>query len=218
MTMSTNAEKTVATEEVTDRVLTVPNVISFIRLLLVPVFFVLLLNGERIFALILFSIAAATDFLDGQIARRTHSVSKLGKLLDPAVDTVLMFSGVLGTVLIGELPVWIAVLVIAREAFLLIGGGVLIATHDVRVAVIYPGKVATTLLFVGFAGMMLGAPVISGLSLVDVSWLPGFSTAPVACWIWFVYVGLILQIGVTIYYCVVAWHGLVASRESERTS
>lgn len=207
--MSKSAEdKDFSTEEVTDKILTVPNVISLARLILVPFFVLFLTKDQRIVALVLFCIAAATDFVDGQVARRTHSVSKLGKLLDPAIDTILMLTGVLAVVALGELPVWFAVLIILREVFMLIGGAVLIATHDIRIAVIYPGKFATTFLFIGFAGMILGAPCMQGFGLCDISWLPGFNSEYVTIWVWFIYVGLALQIGVTIYYCVVAFKKL----------
>lgn len=196
----------------TDRILTVPNIISFARLCLVPVYLCLLFAGQDIGAVVVFAIAACTDFLDGQIARRTHSVSKLGKLLDPAIDTILMMTGVIGTCLVGRCPAWIAVLIIAREAFLLIGGGLLLKRQSISVPVVYPGKVATTFLFLGFAALLLNWPLIPGLGFVDLSWLPGFGSAPV-CWgIWFVYGGLILQIGVTIYYCVQATRQLKLKR------
>lgn len=202
-------------EEVTDRILTAPNVISAARLLLVPVYLLLLFSGRDVAALVVFSVAALTDFVDGQVARRTHQVSRLGKLLDPAVDTMLMVTGVLGVVLVGRLPAWIAVLVFAREAFLLAGGGILLKRFGVSVPVVYPGKVATTLLFVGFAGMLLNAPVLPGLGLADVPWLPGFDFDPCAVWVWFVYAGLVLQIGVTVYYCIQAYGRLVAARKGE---
>lgn len=205
-------------EEVSNNVFTVPNAISLVRLLLVPVYLWLLFSGYNIYALIVFSIAALTDCLDGQVARRTHSVSKLGKLLDPAIDTILMFTGVLGIVLIGRVPEWFAVLIICREAFLLIGGGILLKSHDIRIAVIYPGKAATTFLFIGFAGMILNLPLINGLGVTDIWWLPGFNHDAVAVWIWFIYIGLVLQIGVTFYYCVKAYQALDASRSQDRSN
>lgn len=181
-----------------------------------PLYLWLLFSGYNIYALVVFSVAALTDCLDGQVARRTHSVSKLGRLLDPAIDTVLMFTGVLGVTLIGRLPAWFAVLIILREAFLLIGGGILIKTRGIRVAVVYPGKAATTFLFIGFAGMILNLPLVSGLGITDAWWLPGFNNDAVAVWIWFIYIGLILQIGVTFYYCVKSYRALVDSRRQAR--
>lgn len=201
-------------EDVSDRILTAPNVISFARLCLVPIYLCLLFTGHDIWAVTIFAVAAATDFVDGQMARRTHSVSKLGKILDPAVDTILMMTGVLGTCIIGRCPVWIAVLIIARELFFLIAGGILLKRCDIRVAVVYPGKFATTFLFIGFAALLLNYPYVHGLGLVDIPWLPGFGSTD-ACWgIWFVYAGLLLQIGVTIYYCIQAAGQLRARRHA----
>ena len=103
------------TEQVSNKIFTIPNVISFIRLCMVPAFVVLLLNGRNIAATVFFAVAAATDFLDGQIARRTHSVSRLGQLLDPAVDRILMISGVVCLLMVGRLPVWVVLFVILRD-------------------------------------------------------------------------------------------------------
>lgn len=191
-----------STEEISNAVFTMPNAISFIRLCMVPVFLVLLFNGYDIAATAVYAIAAITDFLDGQIARRTHSVSRLGKLLDPAVDTILMMVGVLSLVMIGRLPAWIAVVVFARELLLLAGGGFLLRRYDIHIPVIYPGKFATTFLFVGFVGLMLNFPAMQGFGICDISWLPGFDSGLTSWGIWFIYAGLILQIAVTVYYCI----------------
>lgn len=187
-------------EIVTDKVLTIPNVISFIRLCMVPVYLVLLLNGQNISAAIVFAVAAATDFLDGQIARRTHCVSKLGQLLDPVVDRTLMVAGVLGVFLAGRVPLWIIILIVARDALVLGGGAWLLFKRSIRIPVIYPGKFATTFLFIGFAALILNWPLVPGLGICDISWLPGFNGAEV-CWgIWFIYIGLVLSLGTTVYY------------------
>lgn len=187
-------------EIVTDRVLTVPNVISFIRLCMVPIYLVLLLNGQNIAAAIVFAVAAATDFLDGQIARRTHCVSKLGQLLDPVVDRTLMVAGVLGVFLAGRVPLWIILIIVARDGLVLGGGAWLLFKRSIRIPVIYPGKFATTFLFIGFAALILNWPLVPGLGLCDISWLPGFNGAEV-CWgIWFIYAGLALSLGTTVYY------------------
>lgn len=203
-------------EIVTNKILTIPNVISFIRLCMVPVYLVLLLNDQNIAAAIVFAVAAATDFLDGQIARRTHTVSKLGQLLDPVVDRALMIAGVLGVFLVGRVPLWVIVLIVARDALVVGGGAWLLFKKSIRIPVIYPGKFATTFLFVGFAALILNWPLIPGLGLCDAAWLPGFNGVPV-CWgIWFIYVGLALSIGTTIYYVYAAIRAL-AQKSSNAT-
>ena len=173
----TNKDANSGAEQVSDRIFTVPNLISFIRLCLVPIFLVLLFNGYDVMATFLYALAAGTDWIDGQIARRTNAVSKLGQLLDPAVDRILMISGVCGLFLVGRLPLWIILVVLVRDLLLLVGGACLLKRFRVRVPVIYPGKVATTLLFVGFAGLLLNWPLIGGLGIVDAAWLPGFNAA-----------------------------------------
>lgn len=200
-------------EQVSRKIFTIPNVISFIRLCLVPVYLVLLLHGHDVWAAVLFAVAAGTDWVDGQIARRTHSVSRLGQLLDPTVDRVLMIAGVLGVFLVGRVPLWIILFVVARDLLLLIGGAVLLRRYHKRVAVIFPGKFATTFLFIGFAGLLLNMPLVPGLGLVDVAWLPGFNAEPCSWGIWFLYAGLVLALFTTIYYCVA---GLGKIREAKR--
>ncbi|EOS52498.1 CDP-alcohol phosphatidyltransferase family protein [Adlercreutzia caecimuris] len=203
-------------EEASRAIFTLANVVSFVRLLMVPLYLFLLMNGQNLAATLVFATAAATDFLDGQIARRTHTVSKLGQLLDPAVDRVLMVTGVLGVFLVGRIPLWVIVVVIVRDAYLLIGGACLLSRHRIRIPVVYPGKFATTFLFIGFSGLLLNWPLVPGLGWCDASWLPGFNGAPVSWGIWFIYAGLVLSLGVTAYYSVCAARQLKEALARER--
>ena len=191
-------------EQVSNEIFTLPNIISFIRLCLIPAYFVLLLEGYSVLAAILFAIAASTDWVDGQIARRTNTVSRLGQLLDPAVDRILMITAVVGLLLVGRLPLWIILLVLLRDGLLLIGGAILLARWHIRVTVIFAGKVSTTFLFVGFALLLINLPIVPGLGIVDLAWLPGFTTQSVSLGIWFVYAGLALSVATTSYYIVTA--------------
>ncbi len=186
--------------EVSNKIFTIPNLLSFIRLLMIPSFLVLLLNGYDLIATIIFAVAASTDWVDGQVARRTNSVSRLGQLLDPAVDRLLMISGVVGILLVGRLPLWIVIFVIIRDVILLVGGAYLIKVWNIRVPVIYLGKFATTFLYIGFAGLLLNFPLFEGMGLTSYTWLPGLCEG-MYCWgIWFVYIGLVLALITTIYY------------------
>ena len=203
------------TEEVTNRIFTIPNVISFIRLCMVPVYMVLLLYGYDLLATFMFALAAGTDWIDGQLARRTHCVSKLGQLLDPAVDRILMSCGVIGLMLVGRLPIWIVVVVLGRDLMLLIGGAYLLKRYHERVAVIYPGKVATTFLFVGFAGLLLNMPLLGGLGWFDASWLPGFGSEACSWGIWFVYAGLVIGLFTTLYYLLAGYRKMQKARRLE---
>ena len=203
------------TEAVTNRIFTIPNVISFIRLCMVPVYMVLLLNGYDLLATFMFALAAGTDWIDGQLARRTNCVSKLGQLLDPAVDRVLMICGVIGLMLVGRLPIWIVVVVLGRDLMLLVGGAYLLKRYHERVAVIYPGKVATTFLFVGFAGLLLNMPLIGGLGWFEASWLPGFGSEACSWGIWFVYAGLLIGLFTTLYYVLAGYRKMQKARRLE---
>lgn len=177
------------------QILTLANVITLVRLCLTLCFLFLFLNhGDRIVALICYAIAAATDFLDGQVARRTQTVSWLGKIMDPIMDRVLLFTGVLGLVAAGELPAWAAVVVIARDVYLACAGARLRRYTKRPLDVIFIGKATTALLMFGFCDLLLGVPEVAPLRLVDASWLPGLNGQPVPLGMYFVYAGIVLSL------------------------
>lgn len=184
-----------------NQVLTVANVITLCRFILTMVFLVLFIQHEhRAAALACYAIAAITDFLDGQIARRTQTVSWLGKISDPIMDRVLLFTGVLGLVVTGELPLWIAIFVIGRDLYLFCGMMILKKYRKRPVDVVYIGKVTTALLMFGFCDLLLGLPVISGLGIATVSWLPGLNGAAAPLGIFFVYAGIVCSTITAIIY------------------
>ncbi|MEE8723682.1 MAG: CDP-alcohol phosphatidyltransferase family protein [Atopobiaceae bacterium] len=183
------------------QVFTVANVITFFRFALTVAFLCFFVNGEhRVLALICYGVAASTDFLDGQIARRTQTVSWLGKLMDPIMDRILLFTGVLGLMITGELPIWIAVFIIGRDTYLAIGAMVLQKYRRRPVDVVFIGKVTTALLMTGFCDLLLGVPKVPGLGLIDVSWLPGFGSSVAILGVWFVYAGVICSAITAVIY------------------
>lgn len=100
------------------QVFNVPNVLTFLRILLVPILVVVLLTkfeGKELVGLGLFLLAALTDLLDGIIARRWGLVTPLGKLLDPAADKILTSAAFISLVELGHAPAWIVVTIVARE-------------------------------------------------------------------------------------------------------
>lgn len=98
----------------------IPNMLSVLRLFMVPVFLVLLLTGQFIAALIVLMVASATDWLDGQIARRFNQVTKLGQLLDPAADRLFIFAALIGLTINGNIPLWFTLIVASRDLMLAI--------------------------------------------------------------------------------------------------
>ena len=201
--------------EVTNKIFTIANLLSIIRLAMIGVFLVLLLNGFNLAATLVFAIAASTDWIDGQVARKTNTVSRLGQLLDPFVDRLLMISGVVGLFAVGRIPLWIIVFVVVRDLLMLGGGSYLYARWKIRIPVIFLGKVATTCLYIGFAAILLNWPLIVGLGLTDIGWLPLFNAEPYSWGYWFVYVGLLLSFIATIYYVLAALRSLKQVTQEE---
>ncbi len=191
-------------EEVLDKVLTAPNVITLVRLLLLPLFLWLLFaTPYHIAALVVYAVAASTDWVDGQVARRTHQVSKLGKLFDPFVDRLLIAVGVIAIFILGRLPLWILVYLIVRDLCLLLGGRYLLAKVGKVPPVVYVGKFATAFIMVGFCLLLLGLPLVPGLGLAGApAWLPGFGVDGALLGIWFVYAGLVCSIIAFLIYVV----------------
>lgn len=191
-------------EQVLDKVLTAPNVITLVRLLLLPLFLWLLFaTPYHIAALVVYAVAASTDWVDGQVARRTHQVSKLGKLFDPFVDRLLIAVGVIAIFILGRLPLWILVYLIVRDLCLLLGGRYLLARVGKVPPVVYVGKFATAFIMIGFCLLLLGMPMLPGLGLADApALLPGFGGDEALLGIWFVYAGLVCSIIAFVIYVI----------------
>ena len=134
-----------------DRVLTLPNVITVARLCCLPVFLWLLFGRDnRAAAAWLLAALGITDFVDGYLARHLHQESALGKVLDPVADRLLFFVGAGGILADGSVPVWFAVVVLVRET--LVGGATLAlaALGARRIDVTWFGKAGTFFLMIAF--------------------------------------------------------------------
>ena len=203
-------EQTVPEEEILDKVFTAPNIITFIRLLMLPVFLWLLFGArQEVAAVVVYAVAASTDW----VARRTHQVSKLGKLLDPTVDRLLIAVGVIAICILGRLPLWVLVYLIGRDCILLGGGKYMLSTVGKVPSVVWLGKFATAFLMFGFAFLLLGAPAVPGLGITGApAWLPGFGPEPSYLGIWLVYAGLVCSVTVFVYYLVRAYQMISAWR------
>jgi cardiolipin synthase (CMP-forming) len=105
-------------QQVSSRVLTVPNLISMVRLLLVPVFAVLIVQGQDVWALVVLAVSGASDWVDGVLARRLDQVSRLGQVLDPAADRLFILVTLLGLAWRDVVPVWLVAVIVARDALL----------------------------------------------------------------------------------------------------
>ena len=106
---------------VADIPINIPNSLTVLRILLVPVFVGLLLYGHYDAALITLLIAALTDVLDGMIARLTDQRTRLGEYLDPLADKLLLMSAIITLSVLGFIPIWAVIIVVSRDAILLAG-------------------------------------------------------------------------------------------------
>ncbi len=197
-----------------NKIFTISNFITFTRLILTGVFLYLFVTDfNRYVALVIYAVAASTDWLDGQIARMTKTVSWLGKLLDPIVDRALLFCGVVGLVAREELPLWICLAIVGRDIYLFLGNFVVKRYHKRPIDVVFVGKLATALLMSGFTLMLLGVPVLDGLGIVpdSLTWLPGLDCTPVPLGIFFVYAGVCCSLLTGLVYTV---KGLQAIRNA----
>jgi CDP-diacylglycerol--glycerol-3-phosphate 3-phosphatidyltransferase len=137
----------------------IANALTILRLVLVPVFLVLLFHGDghddewRVLAWLAFAVASVTDRIDGEIARRRGLVTDFGKIADPIADKALIGAALIGLSLLGDLPWWVTVVVLVREIgvtllrFFVIRHGVMAASRG--------GKAKTLLQAVGIGLLIL---------------------------------------------------------------
>jgi len=176
-----------------DRILTVPNAITLLRLACVPVFVWLLFGEHRqVAAAVLLAALGATDWVDGFVARRWHQVSTVGKVLDPTADRILVGTAVISVIVAGAVPVWFGVLTVVREV--LVSGAVLLLAGlgAERIDVLWVGKAGTFglmfaypafLLAHGHAGWQHPVLVVAWLSAVPaitLAWIAAAAYVPLS--------------------------------------
>ena len=140
-----------------DRIATVPNAISAVRLACVPVLVYLLLAlEERRGAAVLLATLGATDWVDGYIARRWNQVSTVGKVLDPVADRIVLLSGVVAILIDGAAPLWVGVATLGREVLISIGTLVVAGLGGRRIDVSRLGKAGTFLTYFAYPMFLAG--------------------------------------------------------------
>ncbi len=145
-----------------DRIWTVPNVISFLRLLSVPVFLWLLISGQDAVALIVLIAATTSDFVDGFLARALNQVTRLGTLLDPISDRLFIAASVVALSVRGMIPWILLAIVLARDVVLLVVYVLTRRRFDDIPPVNYLGKVATFVLFIAFPTIVVSSLLPDG--------------------------------------------------------
>ena len=184
-----------------DRILTIPNIISFVRLGMLPVFLWLLFGrDDRAYAAWLLAALGVTDFLDGYIARHFDQISNLGKILDPVADRLIFLVGGTAILIDGSVPTWFAVTVLVREV--LVGGATLIlgALGARRIDVTWFGKAGTF-------GLLMAFPLFLAHES-SLEWWQGFA--------WLTGIpGLALSLYAAVLYVPMARRALAEARGAE---
>jgi cardiolipin synthase (CMP-forming) len=150
---------------------TVPNVVSMVRLALVPVFAVLIVSGEDVWALVVLAVSGASDWLDGFLARRLDQVTKLGQVLDPAADRLFILVTLVGLLWRGVVPWWVLAVVVLRDVLLACLAPVLARHGYGPLAVSMVGKAGTFALLYAFPLLLLAeSPGAVGTVAHAVGW------------------------------------------------
>ncbi|MDQ3962700.1 MAG: CDP-alcohol phosphatidyltransferase family protein [Actinomycetota bacterium] len=150
-----------------ERVWTIPNVLSFARLATVPVFVWLFVTDRKDAAVVLYALAAWTDFFDGYIARRTDSVTELGRLLDPLADRIFIAALAIALVVTDVLAVWLAVAIVARDVLVLVAYPLVQKGLASKIRVNFTGKSATAALLMGLTLLAVSETSVGWASAVD---------------------------------------------------
>ena len=170
----------------------IPMIMTWSRVALIPVFLIFYyapIEDARLWAGLAFMIAAITDWFDGYLARKLNQETKLGAMLDPAADRLYIFATLLGLAVNGNIPVWLAVVVIGRDVVLATTYPVL-ATHGYGpLPVHWLGKAGTFALLYAFPLLLL-ADIIPGFDhiILPIAWAFAFWGIGLYWWAGIVYV------------------------------
>lgn len=162
-------------------IFSVPNVLSMIRLALIPLYIAIYLNATSnvhyyISAGIL-AVSCLTDLIDGQIARRFNMITMVGKVLDPLADKLTQFSLILCLAIRRNIPIlWaLIILFVTKELFQLIAGSLILRKGKILAGAVLPGKICTAMLFISLVLMIMlpGLPdhIIHFICLIDGAFL-----------------------------------------------
>lgn len=164
--------------------LTIPNAISFVRLLGIPYFWYVTIVEERLgLAAFLIFLIASTDWIDGYLARRLDQVSELGKALDPLADRLMIGSAIIAGLIVGALPTALAVALLAREV--VVGGAAiyLAVSHKTKIEVRTLGKTATFLLYGSIPSFYLIAADIAPWFFGPPAWIASITGLILYYWV-----------------------------------
>jgi len=136
------------------KLLNLPNCLTILRMLMIPVFAKMYYSDMRAFSMLVFLLASATDVLDGYLARKWNQITSFGKLMDPLADKLMTLTMIFCLMNTGYLPVWVLVVLVAKELMMVLGGLVLLKGVNGKKIVVmanWAGKAATALIIAAIA-------------------------------------------------------------------
>ncbi len=158
----------------------IPNMLTLLRIILVPVFVILLMQGSFSYALLVFVIAGVTDGLDGFLARILKQQTVLGAYLDPLADKALIATAFVALSILDIIPGWLTVIVISRDCIILLGVSVLSlmsVSFEIRPAYVSKATTVLQLLTVFLVLMSISIPgYINHMVIVTLFWITAFFT------------------------------------------
>ena len=156
-------------EKEREKIWNVPNVLTMIRLLLIPVYWVLMSRDYYYPALAVYVVASLTDLADGYIARKYNQITNFGKLMDPLADKLLVCSGMICLIALDRIPSWIVCIIVARE-FVISGFRLIAAEQGIVIAASYWGKFKTTFQMIMVILMIMNVSVLQPLTTL-IMWI-----------------------------------------------
>ena len=157
-----------------DLILTIPNLVSALRVLAVPYFWYVLVGQDRIaLAALLIFIIGSTDWVDGHLARRLNQVSEVGKFLDPLADRLMIASALIGGLVVGALPGVIGWPLLVREVLVGVGTIALALRGAGKLEVRFLGKAATFLLYGAIPSFYLSSAGVEAWLFGPPAWIAG---------------------------------------------
>ncbi len=152
-------------------ILTIPNLLSLFRLLLIPVYVWIYFNGNHLVAAGIFALSCLTDMLDGFIARRFNMISTVGKVLDPFADKATQLTMIICLLIKHPQLIPMICVFLVKEIFQLIAAAIMLRKRLVLRGALLTGKISTTILFTSLVAMVLfpqlDSTYITVISIVD---------------------------------------------------
>ena len=148
--------------------MTTANKITIFRVVLIPVFLVLMylrFPGHMYWAFGVFVLASLSDFVDGYIARHYNQVTDFGKFMDPLADKLLVCSALICLIQLGQLPAWVVIIIISRE-FIISGFRLVAADNGIVIAASYWGKFKTTFQMIAVILMIFNIPALKTVTFI----------------------------------------------------